>query len=110
MTDVSKAATLKYRDRKTPIVSAVGENQQAEAILALAKEHQVPVYEDPELVNLLCQIDVGRAVPAELFEWVASAIAFSFFARNEVPEGFSPTATKTAYDRVKKTYTDNQQP
>lgn len=110
MNDSNKAATLKYRDRKTPIVSAVGENEQADAIVKLAQEHQVPVYQDAELVNLLCKIDVGKAVPAELFEWVASAIAFSFFARNEVPEGFSPTATKTAYDRIRKSYTDNQQP
>ena len=99
-----KVATLKYKGRKTPIVSALGENDQAQAILALAREHKIPVYEDADLVNILARLDVGDAIPAELFEWVASVLAFAFFARNEVPEGFSPTATHTAYDRLRKTY------
>lgn len=102
----NKVATLQYKGKKTPIVSAIGENEQAKEILELAKKHNVPVYEDEDLVNLLTKIDIGDAVPAELFEWVASAIAFAFFARNEVPEGFSPTATKAAYDKVRKTYSD----
>lgn len=103
----NKVATLQYKGRKTPIVSAIGENEQAKEILQLAKKHKVPVYEDEELVNLLTNINIGEAVPPELFEWVASAIAFAYFARNEVPEGFSPTATKAAYDKVRKTYSDS---
>ncbi len=103
-TDQPKVATLQYKGRKTPIISALGENDQAEAILALALEHKIPVYEDADLVNILARLDVGDAIPAELYEWVASVLAFAFFARNEVPEGFSPTATHTAYDRIRKTY------
>ncbi|MBU2862662.1 EscU/YscU/HrcU family type III secretion system export apparatus switch protein [Reinekea forsetii] len=102
----TQAATLKYKGRQTPIVSAFGHNEQAEAIIKLAKEHRIPVYEDEDLVNVLAQLDVGQAIPPELFEWVASVLAFAFFARNEVPEGFSPTETKTAYDKVRKAYTD----
>ncbi|WP_196158253.1 EscU/YscU/HrcU family type III secretion system export apparatus switch protein [Reinekea sp. G2M2-21] len=100
----TKAATLKYKGRKTPIVSALGENEQAAAMLALAKQHNVPVYEDEDLVNILSQLNVGEAIPSQLYEWVASVLAFAFFARNEVPDGFSPTATRSAYDRVRKTY------
>jgi len=103
---VNKAATLKYKGLKTPIVSAFGENEQAQAILKLAQQHQIPVYQDEDLVNILSQLDIGKAVPPELFEWVASVLAFAFFAKNEVPEGFSPTATRAAYDRVRKTYGD----
>jgi len=104
--NINKAATLQYKGRKTPIVSALGENEKAQELLALAQKHDIPVYEDEDLVNILSQIDIGDAIPPELFEWVASALAFSFFAKNEVPEGFSPTATKTAYDRIRKTYTE----
>lgn len=108
MTDstVNKAATLQYKGRKTPIVSAFGANEQAQAILKLAQQHQIPVYEDEDLVNILSQLDVGKAVPPELFEWVASVLAFAFFAKNEVPEGFSPTATRTAYKRMRDNYGD----
>lgn len=103
----AKAATLKYKGRQTPIVSAFGENEQAQAILKIAKEHKIPVYQDADLVNVLAQLNVGNAVPPELFEWVASVLAFAFFARNEVPEGFSPSATRTAYDKVRQTYSDS---
>lgn len=99
-----KAATLNYKGRKTPIVSAFGENEQALELIKLAKEHNIPVYQDEDLVNVLSQLDMGKAIPPELFEWVASAIAFAFFARNEVPEGFSPTQTRLAYDKIRKTY------
>ncbi|MFQ3228969.1 EscU/YscU/HrcU family type III secretion system export apparatus switch protein [Reinekea sp.] len=104
--DGPKVATLKYKGRQTPIVSAFGENEQADAILKIAREHNIPVYQDADLVNVLAQLNVGNAVPPELFEWVASVLAFAFFARNEVPEGFSPTATRTAYDKVRQTYSD----
>lgn len=99
-----KVATLKYKGRKTPILSALGENDQARQIMELAQKHNIPVYEDEDLVNILTHLDVGQAIPPELFEWVASVLAFSFFARNEVPEGFSATATRSAYDRIRKTY------
>lgn len=102
----AQAATLKYKGRQTPIVSAFGQNEQADAILQLAKEHNIPVYKDEDLVNVLAQLDIGQAIPPELFEWVASVLAFAFFARNEVPDGFSPTETKSAYDKVRKAYTD----
>jgi len=101
-----KVATLKYKGRKTPIVSAFGENDQAKLILEMAKQHNVPVYEDEDLVNILSQLDVGQAIPPELFEWVASVLSFAFFARNEVPDGFSPTATHTAYSKVRNTYSE----
>lgn len=100
----TQVATLHYRGRQTPIVSALGENEQAKAILALAEKHGVPVYADRDLVAVLSQLDVGQAIPPELFEWVASVLAFSFFAKNEVPAGFSHTATHVAYDRLRKTY------
>lgn len=101
---VDKVATLKYKGRTTPIVSAFGENETALEILKLAKKHNVPVYEDESLVQILSQLDVGQAVPKELFEWVAGILAFSFYAKNEVPEGFSPTATRSAYDKVRNKY------
>jgi flagellar biosynthesis protein len=102
-----KAATLSYKGRKTPIISALGENEQAMAILKMAQEHDIPLYEDADLVNILSRLEVGQAVPPELFEWVASILAFSFFAKNEVPDGFSPTATRSAYDKLRKTYSDS---
>lgn len=99
-----KAAALTYTGKHTPIVSALGVNEQAEEILRLAREHEVPVYQDEDLVHILNQLNTGQEVPSDLYEWVARILAFSFFLRDRVPEGFSPSATKSAYQRVRDAY------
>lgn len=103
----TQAATLKYKGRQTPIISALGKNEQAEEMIRIAKDCGIPVYEDEDLAAILSQLDVGQAIPTELYEWVASVLAFAFFARNEVPEGFSQTQTRTAYDKLRKVYTSD---
>ncbi|MEJ2043217.1 MAG: EscU/YscU/HrcU family type III secretion system export apparatus switch protein [Reinekea sp.] len=104
----AKAATLKYKGRKTPILTAIGEDGFAEEMIALAKACHVPCYEDEDLVNLLSRLETGHAIPPELYEWIATVLAFAFYARNEVPEGFSPTQVRTAYDKLRKTYSENE--
>ncbi len=99
-----KAAAITYSGKRTPIVSALGVNEQAEEILKLARENGVPVYQDEDLVHILSQLDTGQAIPPELYDWVARVLAFSFFLRDKVPEGFSPSATKSAYQRVREAY------
>lgn len=98
------AAALTYSGKRTPIVSALGVNEQAEEILRLAREYQVPVYQDEDLVHILNQLDIGQAIPPDLYEWVARILAFAFFLRDKVPEGFSPTATRSAYQKVRDAY------
>lgn len=98
------AAALTYSGKRTPIVSALGINEQAEEILRLAREFDVPVYQDEDLVHILNQLNVGQAIPPDLYEWVARVLAFAFFLRDKVPEGFSPTATRSAYQRVRDAY------
>ena len=98
------AAALTYSGKRTPIVSALGIDEQAEEILRLAREYDVPVYQDEDLVHILQQMNVGQAIPPDLYEWVARVLAFAFFLRDKVPEGFSPTATRSAYQRVRDAY------
>ena len=102
-----KAATLRYRGRKTPILTAIGEDETAQQMIALAQACDIPCYQDEDLVNLLVRLETGTAIPAELYEWIAAVLAFAFFARNEVPEGFSPAATRSAYDKLRKAYSDD---
>ncbi|PTY36409.1 hypothetical protein BGP77_03675 [Saccharospirillum sp. MSK14-1] len=100
----SAAAALTYSGKRTPIVSALGIDEQAEEILRLAREFDVPVYQDEDLVHILQQMNVGQAIPPDLYEWVARVLAFAFFLKDKVPEGFSPTATRSAYQRVRDAY------
>ncbi|PYG97514.1 flagellar biosynthesis protein FlhB, partial [Arthrobacter stackebrandtii] len=48
-----QAIALTYDGQQAPTLSAKGDDALAEAILALAREHEVPIYENAELVRLL---------------------------------------------------------
>ena len=76
----SRAVALTYDagSMPAPKVSAVGQGEVAERIMALAKEHGVPIREDPDLVTLLAQFDVGEIIPPELYVVVAEVLAFVY--------------------------------
>lgn len=74
------AAALAYdqeRDR-APKVVAAGSGKLAEQIIALAKEHNIPTYEDPVLVACLQALDVGAEIPPELYRVVAEVLAYIY--------------------------------
>ena len=60
----------------------------AEAILALAREHEVPIYENAELVRLLARLELGDQIPEALYLTIAEIIAFAWLLRGKVPAGF----------------------
>ena len=75
-----RAVALHY-DRaggRVPQVSAAGRGLVAEQILALAREHGIPVREDADLVHLLAACDVGDDLPVELYEAVAEVLTFLY--------------------------------
>jgi flagellar biosynthesis protein len=74
------AVALKY-DAATdsvPKVSAKGRGLVAEKIIALAREQGIPMREDPDLVQLLTQIDLDREIPPTLYKVVAEVLAFVY--------------------------------
>lgn len=72
-----KAASLKYAEGyKTPIVTAAGMGYIADRIIEIADENKVPVVQNKELSDLLVNVDVGDAIPYELYEAVAKVIAY----------------------------------
>jgi len=77
------AVALRYDEEKAPapVVTAAGKGDVAERILALAREHGVPVREDPDLVALLAQLDVGQIIPPELYPVIAEVLAFVYRLR-----------------------------
>jgi flagellar biosynthesis protein len=75
------AAALRYSpvDGDTaPRVVASGQGYVAEEILRIAREHDIPLREDPELAGALAALDVGSTIPPELFRAVAEIIAFVY--------------------------------
>lgn len=67
-----RAAALRYTgDGSMPIVVAAGQGFIAETIVGLARQNDIPVYQDHSLAALLSQIDPGAEIPPELYQAVA---------------------------------------
>jgi flagellar biosynthesis protein len=75
-----KAAALQYEKETdaAPRVVAKGSGIIADRILQLAKEHNIPVKEDPQLVEVLAQLDLNQEIPPELYRAVAEILAFIY--------------------------------
>jgi flagellar biosynthesis protein len=78
------AAAIKYDDRKdaAPTVIAKGRGTIAEKIIALAKKNNVPIKNDPALVQILSKLDIDEQIPVELYKAVAEILAFVYSANN----------------------------
>jgi len=75
-----KAVALKYDQKKdrAPRVIAKGRGNIAEKIIAIAKENNVPLYEDKNLIQVLEALDLETEVPPELYRAVAEVLAFIY--------------------------------
>lgn len=74
----ARAVALKYERAfgSAPAVAARGSGELARRIVQVAREHGVPVREDPDLLELLAACDLGAEIPVELFQAVAELLAF----------------------------------
>jgi flagellar biosynthetic protein FlhB len=75
------AVALRYDPEQmgAPLVVAKGQDLLAQKIKELARENDVPIVENPPLARALYkQVDLGREVPAELYEAVAEVLAFVY--------------------------------
>jgi flagellar biosynthesis protein len=75
-----RAAALKYVQGvdSAPRVVASGSGLVAGKIIALAKEHGIPIHEDRGLVEILSTIELNREIPQELYHAVAIILAFIY--------------------------------
>ncbi len=75
-----RAVALRYDRVKdgAPRVVAKGRGQVAENIIAVAREHGVPLHEDPNLAATLSALDIETEIPPELYRAVAEVLAFIY--------------------------------
>ena len=75
---IKQAAAIKYSpdSGKAPKIIALGKGQIAEKIMEKAKEHEVPLYTDPNLAEVLNTMRIGDEIPEDLYEVVASVLVF----------------------------------
>ena len=72
------AVALRYDGTGAPRVTAKGEGLVAEQISRLARENDIPMYEDPDLARLLASVELGAQIPRALYVAVAEVIAFAY--------------------------------
>lgn len=79
---IVKAVALRYRtdDRAVREVTAKGSGHVAEQILKLAREHGIPIKEDPDLVEVLSRLDIEEELPPEVYVVVAEVLSFIYRA------------------------------
>jgi len=77
------AVALRWEGDGAPRVTAKGHGEVARRILELAEQNEVPLREDPALVEVLSHVDLGREIPAALYRAVAEVIAFAYSLRPE---------------------------
>lgn len=75
-----KAIALRYDEEKdgAPKVVAKGAGLVAERIVDIAREHDVHIHEDPDMVAVLSKLDVDTHIPEELYKAVAEVLAFVY--------------------------------
>lgn len=59
-----------------PKILAVGKGEVAERIIETAKENDVPFYQDNKLAETLSRLQIGDAIPPELYDVVAEILVF----------------------------------
>lgn len=73
-----KAVALRYDKSRdsAPVVTASGRGYLAEKIIQLARQHDVPLEENPVLAEALLKLDLGQEIPPELYEAVALILTY----------------------------------
>lgn len=77
---LKKVVALKYDPPQdvAPKVTAKGKGVVAEKIIEIAKKHDIPIKNDPELVNILSMLDIDEEIPPSVYKVVAEILAFVY--------------------------------
>ncbi len=87
----TQAIALHYDEQISnpiPRVTATGQDEIARQIIELAKEHGIPIHEDPDLAVLLSQLELYEDIPEALYRVVAEVLAFAYIVSGKKPQGY----------------------
>ena len=82
-----KAVALRYDRQKedAPRVVAKGQGKIAQKIIELAKAHDIPIKDDPDLIEVLSSLEIDEEIPSEIYVAVAELLAFVYSANSKRP-------------------------
>lgn len=75
---VKQAIALSYEpgEDSAPKIIATGKGALADKIIEKAKESDIPLYRDDKLASTLSKLEIGDAIPPELYQVVAEILVF----------------------------------
>lgn len=73
-----RAAALRYDGGDAPRLVAAGRGRLADRIVETAREHGIPLREDPVLAEALTALEIDTTVPPELYRAVAEALLWAY--------------------------------
>ncbi len=80
-----KAVALEYKEKldAAPKIVASGRGVIAEKIIELAKENNIPLHSDADLVEILSVLEIDSTIPVEVYSVVAE-IFTHIYEQNEI--------------------------
>jgi flagellar biosynthetic protein FlhB len=81
------AVAIKYdpEESDAPIVIAKGEDYMAAKIKEVARENDIEIVENKPLARMLyANVDIGQAIPPELYQAVAEVLAFVYHLKGKI--------------------------
>ena len=82
-THLSIAIKYDTASMDAPVVLAKGADHVAMKIREIARENEIPLIENPPVARLLHKIDLGAAIPEEMFKAVAEILAHVYSLKNK---------------------------
>jgi len=90
--------SFQIRRQPRPPPHGQGDEELAEEILRIARDYEVPIYENAELMKLLARMEWGESIPEELYRTIAEIIAFAWNLKGKFPVGQDPEAVMVEKD------------
>jgi len=85
---IQKAVALSYDENtnSAPKVVASGKGQIASNIIKIAKQNDLPIRKDEDLVELLSKLDIDKEIPPNMYKAVAEIFSFIYDITNKNKE------------------------
>jgi len=87
-----------YHD-EAPTMTAKGGGFIADEIIRLAKENNIPIREDRDLVQVFSMLDIGASIPSEIHTAIAEILAFIYWSNQQYTDIFDQGAQGIANTR-----------
>ena len=80
-----RAVALRYQSESdnAPKVTATGKGKVAEKIIEIARQHNIHIHNDPDLIEVLSKLDLNEEIPPDLYVVVSELLAFIYSLNTE---------------------------